>query len=542
MCLFIQTTELCSVVVCSIQTQEKIPTSSLPACFSATHVLTRMTKPICVYITRHGIRHTIFIDDGKVNGADRELLMWAFTFVLDTLRRAGFIISQKKTDTKDSVGTSKVYLGFEIDSVAMTVKAQPSKLAPVKDAVRRLVGSDKPVQAKAVASVIGKVISLEPALGPVVQLLSRTAQMDLAQAVEDFGWNVKLRLSAQAKNTLQWLIQDFDFFNGTAIKSPANATLLRAILDGCSSDTPIHGWKALHKKQVAAGDASDKAVCAYGVTGIPDLYLQAVLSSEERTLSSGHRELLTVKYVLEKKTEVFKALSSNTILWLTDSTNMVAFLSKGSTKQAIMTDILHTFKAARELNLRIIPVQVSRADYRLQEADHGSRFFDPDDWAIDKPSYNRITRGWSISIDLFSHYSNKKCDRFYSYGRAPHTSGVDAFSHSWRNETAWICPPTALVIPTLKKIGASNMKAILLVPAWPTASYWSFLFPDGRFAQEMILSAELVQPFIIRGGHCQNKLLQGRTSFPFLAVKMSSDGSGYRHRAGLVKDPMLKSQ
>ena len=221
---------------------------------------------------------------------------------------------------------------------------------------------------------------------------------------------------------------------------------------------------------------------------------------------------------------------------------MVAFLSKGSTKRDIMPDILHTFKAARELNLRIIPVQVSRADYRLQEADHGSRFFDPDDWAIDKPSYDRITREWPISIDLFAHYSNKKCDRFYSYGRAPHTSGVDAFSYSWRNETAWVCPSTGLVIPALKKIGASSMKAILLVPAWPTASYWSFLFPDGRHAQEMIFSAELVQPFIIRGEHCQNRLLQGRTDFPFLAVRMSSDGSGYRHIAGSVKDPMLKIQ
>ena len=34
---------------------------------TATHCLTRLTKPICIYITRNGIRHTIFIDDGKVN-------------------------------------------------------------------------------------------------------------------------------------------------------------------------------------------------------------------------------------------------------------------------------------------------------------------------------------------------------------------------------------------------------------------------------------------------------------------------------------------
>ena len=75
---------------------------------TATHVLTRLTKPICVFITRHGIRHTIFIDDGKVNGADKEILLWAFNFVLDTLKRAGFVISRKKTDNNTTVDRKKV--------------------------------------------------------------------------------------------------------------------------------------------------------------------------------------------------------------------------------------------------------------------------------------------------------------------------------------------------------------------------------------------------------------------------------------------------
>ena len=42
---------------------------------TATHVLTRMTKPICVFATRNGIRHLIFIDDGKVNGENKAALL-----------------------------------------------------------------------------------------------------------------------------------------------------------------------------------------------------------------------------------------------------------------------------------------------------------------------------------------------------------------------------------------------------------------------------------------------------------------------------------
>ena len=100
-------------------------------------------------------------------------------------------------------------------------------------------------------------------------------------------------------------------------------------MDKCDSDLPVHGWSRLNetRKRIVAGDASDKAVCAYGVSGIPDLFLQAKLSQEESQLSSGHRELLTVKYALQHKADLFKSLHSTTVLWLTDSTNMVAFLS-----------------------------------------------------------------------------------------------------------------------------------------------------------------------------------------------------------------------
>ena len=506
---------------------------------TATHVLTRMTKPICVYITRNGIRHTIFIDDGKVNAADKETLQWAFGFVLDTLRKAGFVISEKKTDTVESMKQQKLYLGFEIDSVTMTVRATKEKITQVKLGLRQIL-QRKRTDAKKLAQIVGKVIALEPAIGPTAQLLTRSAYMDIAQAVDKFGWKARLEISEQTKDCFAELLDCLDEFNGTTIKSAATAVPLRAILDDCHSEATIHGWKYQEKEQIVAGDASDKAVCAYGVRDLPDLFLQARLSSRESELSSGHRELLTVKKTLQAKQTLLKSLPSKNILWLTDSTNMVAFLSKGSTKPHILKDILDTFREARKLDLRITPIHVSREDYRIQEADHGTRYFDPDDWAVDQITYEKLTsdRRWHPTVDLFAHPTNAKTERFFSYGKAPRSAGVDAFAQSWDKETAWTCPPTSLIIQAMQKIGATDMKAILVVPAWPTAIFWTFLFPDGERAQEMVEAAELVQPFIIRGQFCDNKLLQGRTSFPFLVMYIRSKGRGYRHRSGKVEDPM----
>ena len=95
----------------------------------------------------------------------------------------------------------------------MTIKAQQHKLEAVRQAIERLLAVRGPLEAKVIASVIGKIMALEAALGPVVQLLSRGAKMDLAEAVESFGWKAKLVLSDTARSSLVSLLKDMDFFN-----------------------------------------------------------------------------------------------------------------------------------------------------------------------------------------------------------------------------------------------------------------------------------------------------------------------------------------
>ena len=449
-------------------------------------------------------------------------------------------MSQKKSDSLSSVSHKKIYLGFEIDSKLMQVKAREDKILTAEKAIDNITKhKHRKVKVKDMAAMVGKAIALQPATGPVVQLLTRSAQIDIADTVESFGWSGWLIVSEETRNSLMELRDSLREFNGSIIKSAETATPLRVILDDCDSEAVVHGWEDLHRKKVVAGDASNKAVCAYGVEGIPDLYIQAALSEEEGKLSSGHRELLTVKVTLEKKKNLLKSLQSSTFLWLTDSTNMVSFLTKGSTKRHILPVIMDVFRAARDLQIRILPVHISREDYRIQAADEGTRYFDPDDWGVDIPSFQCLTQDKMPTVDLFAHYSNRKVEKFYSYGKAPHSSGTDAMAQCWDQEVAWLCPPTAMVIESFKKACHSTMEAFVVVPAWPSATFWSFLFPDGRRAHEACKYVKVFQPFILRGQHCQNRLLQGRTDFPFLLMFIKTDGSGYRFRSGKCKNPMF---
>ena len=59
------------------------------------------------------------------------------------------------------------------------------------------------------------------------------------------------------------------------------------------------------------------------------------------------------------------------------------------------------------MSLTVVLVHVSRNDYRIQLADEGTRYFDPDDWSVDSRSFERFTRGKTVMLDVFAHSSNK---------------------------------------------------------------------------------------------------------------------------------------
>ena len=157
---------------------------------------------------------------------------------------------------------------------------------------------------------------------------------------------------------------------------------------------------------------------------------------------------------------------------------------------------------------------------------------------MDTQSFKAITAKWRPTIDLFAHTANAKHSRFYAYGNAPKAAGVDAFTQDWTDELAWICPPVYLVVDTVKKVESTTMMAILIVPEWRTASFWNMLFPDGRNALRSCVAIRAFRPHIKRGKFCQNKLMQGKTAFRFLALYIRSRGNGYMHESGKVQIPV----
>ena len=99
---------------------------------SAVQLLARLTKPICIFLAKEGIRLSIYIDDGWILALLRELAIQHLQRVLSVMQQAGFVFSIEKSDTPEDISQKKKHLGFHVDSSTMTISAQDSKLNEVK--------------------------------------------------------------------------------------------------------------------------------------------------------------------------------------------------------------------------------------------------------------------------------------------------------------------------------------------------------------------------------------------------------------------------
>ena len=445
---------------------------------------------------------------------------------LEVLSKAGWDVEKTKTSKPEEASKTIEYLGFLINTADMTVHLSEDKLESLKATVQEILSFGKRfMPAKLLASALGRMVAAEPALGSFSLIHARLAYADLEAAITDNGWKTNLVLTEEAASSLRGFLKDLSRYNGAPIKSTRTRVSVLSLI-GQPSDfitekvIPNH----VREKDVKlwCSDASAVAVCAYSVEDSKELYFIGKLTPTEMTLSSGHRELLAVKKCLTTQfTSKGPWKAPVTVYWMTDSANLVSFLTRGSSKEAIQRDVLEVLRTCRNLKCNLVPIHLRREDPRIQVADAGSKAPDSDDWSIDDTTFSYLSQKYGpFSVDLFADESNHRTPKFYSDFASPSSSGVNAFAHSWSNEDCFACPPVNLVIQTIKKIAQEPSQGILVIPKWSTARFWPFVFPDGKNLGNTFSSYEEICPTIIQNQRARSPLA-GRTSFNFLAIAFS---------------------
>ncbi len=480
----------------------------------AVHAITKIWKPMVAMLQKSGIRMSIYIDDGRILAGSAAEAEDHRLRTYEALAQAGWCLEPTKSDGCMAAGQLKTYLGFNIDTNEMKVTAGPKKLADV-ELLGQEVLNNLEVCVFKLSKLLGKIVALQPSHGLITRVATRSGYLDLAGHVDSIGWKGQVRLGVPARRELQFFMDNIGIANGSLIQSEMASLRVESICAGALASKPLvntFGTGIGFDRVVS--DASSFKAAVIDLDSPARQVLEFPFSAAEKDMSSGFRELLAVERTLEHWRSL-GTVADRKIYWITDSSNVVAFLSKGSSRTQIQAKVFNIVSILSELRSHIVPIHLYREDERIVEADLCSKTSDSDDWSIDWANFEILRKSHNLRTDAFADNVNTRLPRFFSKFYVPNTSGVDAFAQVW-SAGMWMCPPVSLLMAIASEIRKRKCEGILVMPDWPTSVFYSCFFKNGTVRPPFCL-VKRFKPFIYQNQNAKGPL-KGKITFEMIAL------------------------
>ena len=418
---------------------------------TACYVFTKLLRPLVRYWRASGIRIVLYLDDGLAVAADKHSALTASDFVRKTLSSAGFVTHPVKSQWSPVQRLS--WLGFVIDTSVGHLEVPAEKLTLLKRQLKQTIGM-RWVPARLLASVVGKIIAMGLAIGPLTRFMTRSLYATIEARC---SWCDRLQLSPEAEYELIFWEKRVSDFNAHPF------------------------WRAPSAVRVVYSDASDTGFGGYMVEHGPSTAF-GQWSPEEATQSSTWRELTAVYRVLHS---MAAKLRDSRVRWFTDNQNVVRILQVGSRKEHLQKVALEVFSLSMINHIHLEPEWIPR---ELNErADYLSRILDYDDWKLNPAVFSVLQQVWGPhTVDRFASCNNTQLPRFNSRHWSPSTEAIDAFTSHWGGENNWWCPPISLVPRVIRHAQACGAIGTLVVPCWFSAPFWPMLCPDSNFFSQTL--------------------------------------------------------
>ncbi len=309
-------------------------------------------------------------------------------------------------------------------------------------------------------------------------------------AVLEKGWKCKLLLNYDSMKELKLLKKVLRSLNGQYIFScKARSKVFE--LKETDRITELVRSTDSNIPNLFVSDGSDTHAFIYKADGSFQLVKDFEFSIEEKSSSSGCRELLTVHKMLVSESECFSAHKGGTVYWQTDSKNCYSFLMRGSCKpdiQRIDADIKWN---ERKLDIHIVPVWTPRSKLRIVTVDLGSKMASStDEWCIDREDLVTVFMKLNFSPDVhcFASRRNTMCEKLFSKIPQIGSPGVNFLAQELKeNVNYYCCPPVKMIGRTVcHLLEKENISSLLIVSVWHSAAYWPMLQQSERF-QECIV-------------------------------------------------------
>ena len=254
-----------------------------------------------------------------------------------------------------------------------------------------------------------------------------------------------MTLSSEAKSDIQWWIDSI-----SEAYNPVNHGDPDIIM---TTDASLLGWGA----------------CLDGMT------TGGRWNPDEATHDINYLEMLAVLFALQSFSD---KVSAKHIKLMVDNTTAVATINQMGTCHSNLNNklvqqiwewcILHGVW----LTVAHIPGKSNT------EADRESRLTRKEtEWCLDRSIYSAVIQKLDVTpdIDLFASRLNHQLKPYIAYRPDPGALAVNAFHISWKEYTFYAFPPFCIIQRVLQKINIDQATGIIIVPNWPTQTWWPYL-------------------------------------------------------------------
>ena len=274
-----------------------------------------------------------------------------------------------------------------------------------------------------------------------------------------------------------------------------------------------------------ASDASEVGNFSYLVGGEKEVLAGRPFTEEEMRKSSTWRELSTFEDTWTNEVNLRRFQGAN-IAHYTDSQAMAAIVSKGSGNPELQPLVMRAVLALRKHHIKVEAVWRSREEGMIKWADIGSREYYKDDIELDFGTMSLIYKVFGdFDVDTFACRRTSKGRDFFSLRDSPYAAGVDFFHQELHPKKSYFCfPPTSLLRDAMLHFRRYKVAAVMVVPVWPTSSFFSIFWPDSTHAAKCVTKVLLVQPEFICGPRVTEQVMRGRRSFLTAVMKVDFRG------------------
>ena len=424
---------------------------------------TKLLKPPLSVLRKQKVNVGAYIDDILLTNKTFKETLKSTNIAATLFDSLGFIIHPEKSVFTPTQTIE--YLGFIIDSRKMMIFLTEKRRAQVRELCKDVCTLKLPT-IRQVAKLIGTITSCFPAVryGPLHYRdieIAKTSALKLANG----NFDKLMTLTHQALEDISWWRTHVD----TAFKeiSLSNPTVT------ICTDAPKLGWGATVGHSTTSGLWSSTEAIEH----INVLELKAVLFGIASLLS--YSKNCHIKILSDNTTTVYCINNMGTL---------------NSSKCNEITKSIWQWAIPRNnwLTATHIPgVLNTEADYESRKNNSGT------EWKLSEKIYERVVNYFQFKpdIDLFASRINNQIEKFVSYQPDPDAFAVDAFAMDWKGYNFYAFPPFSCVGKMLRKIYSDKAYGVIIVPNWPSQSWFSMIY-DLHVCEPFLISPSKKQLYL----------------------------------------------